>query len=90
MKTEIKINLEKLEGEIKKPRDLAESCSGIDTAEKSVVGGGQSINMVTALDKEYADLKQALKQLIENSAGFFENIRNSAISADEEAAGKIR
>ena len=46
--------------------------------------------MVTALDKEYADLKQALKQLIGNSAGFFENIRNSAISADEEAAGKIR
>lgn len=90
MQTEIKINLAKLEGEIKKLKDLAESCDEIDVTEKSVVGGGQSINMVAAIDKEYSGLKQALKQLLENSAGFFENIRDSAISADEEAAGKIK
>ena len=87
---EIKINTEKLEEEIQKLRDLAQKCERIDVDQESVEGSGESIAMVTAIDKEYSAVKEGFRTLLENSVSFFENVRNSAAEADNKAADKLK
>lgn len=87
--SEIKINTSTFEEKIQRLKDLSQTCEDIEIKEKSVVGSGESVAMVTVIDKEYTALRKSLLNLIENSISFFENIKISVTSADEEAANKL-
>lgn len=87
---EIKVNVEILEEKIQKLRDLKDSFSEIDVTVEEVVGAGESIGVVNAIDEEYTLVKSKILTLIHNSIKFFENLKSSVIDADEASASGIQ
>lgn len=52
-------------------------------------GGGQVVTQLESLLNQYEQINDAVIQLMDNSCQFFTNIRNSMVSADENAANAI-
>ena len=82
-------NIAALEEKIGKLRELKTECEAISVRAYDVVGGGESINVLTAIDEEYANIKNTIIALIDNSVLFFENVKKSLVEADENAAARL-
>jgi len=85
----INANIAALEDKIGKLTSLKAECEAIDVKEKPVVGSGLSIEVVHAVDTEYALIKAAIETLLSNSIAFFSNVKASLVEADEKAANKL-
>lgn len=53
-------------------------------------GSGQVVTQLEYLLSQYEQINDAVIQLMENSCQFFANVRNSMVSADENAANAIQ
>lgn len=84
--SEINVNIDSFSTSIQSLRSLKTTCDAIDVAEMSVVGSGDCVNILNAIDKEYATVKSTFLTLLDDSIHFFENIQNSIIEADEQAS----
>lgn len=84
--SEINVNVDSFGTSIQSLRTLKTTCEAIDVTEMSVVGSGDCVNILNAIDKEYATVKSTFLTLLDDSIHFFENIQNSIIEADEQAS----
>lgn len=87
--SEIKININNLENNIKDLKNLLETCIDIDVSAEEMLGGGRSIEAVHSVDQSYSALKASLIALIENSIGFFDNVKTSVTDADDRIASNM-
>lgn len=78
-----------LDDKIRKLSDLRAECEALDVTAKTLVGGGSSIYLLNGIDEEYTQLKAAVLTLLDNSVGFFKNVRNSMVEVDNEAARQL-
>lgn len=86
---EISINIEILEEEISKLQTLKEKCEDVYICDEDVIGSGQSTKLVKDIRDEYKLIKEAMSTLISNSISFFNGIKESAVSADNESASNL-
>lgn len=87
--TEIKINFEKLEELTGELRTLQASLNELALRTVQQVGGGKSIIAINKVDKEYTVLRNAMNALLDSSINFFENLKQSFATEDENIASNI-
>ena len=86
----IEIDKKVLEEKINKLKQLRDTCEGLNVKPEDIRGSGQSIGMLAKADAKYQILKDSILQLLDNSILFFDNVKNSLVSADEKASEKIK
>lgn len=87
---EINIDVEKLNSKINKLKQIESRIQNINMKPDSVVGGGESIEVLHSISKQYEIIQQSMLTLINDSINFFENVENSFVSSDNTAASKIK
>jgi len=87
--SEIKINTTNLDNRIKELETLKSTVEGIVVSAATKQGGGQSIDMINKVDRQYADIRCYMLQMINNSISFFKKVSADEKAADQEAAAVI-
>lgn len=85
----INANIAAMEEKIGRLKTLRTECEAIEATANTVVGSGMSIEVVQAVDVEYAQIKTAVLTLLDNSIAFFNNVKQSLVEADVKAAYKL-
>lgn len=85
----INVNIEALKDKIEKLVALQTECSDIDVTANALVGSGMSIQVIHAVDNEYAQLKESMLTLLGHSISFFQNVESSLVEADDQAANQL-
>lgn len=85
----INVNIAALEGKIEKLMALQTECRGIEVTANTLQGSGMSIQVIHAIDDEYAQLKETMLTLLSNSIAFFQNVKSSLVEADDNAANQL-
>ncbi len=87
--SEIKVNLDNLEGAILKLNNYAANWESNPTTPPATVGGGQTVNELEELAQMYKDLNTHMVTLASTTAAFFTNVKNSYQESDQKAASNI-
>lgn len=85
----INANISALEKAIEKLATLKTECEAISVEANEKEGSGMSIEVIHAVDKEYASIKTTIILLLDNSIAFFNNVKTSLVNADDAAAKKM-
>lgn len=86
---EVNIKVTEINNTIGKLQSLQSRYSSIDITPPTTVGGGKTVNELENLAATYKMMNVYLRSLISNTISFLQNVRDSYVSSDEEAARKI-
>ena len=87
--SEIKVNIENLEGAISKLNNYAKNWASNPSTPPATIGGGKTVNELEELAKIYEELNDHMVLLASNTATFFTNVKNSYQESDHKAASNI-
>ena len=87
--SEIKVNIENLEGAITKLNNYARNWASNPTTPPVTVGGGKSVKELEELAHIYKDLNDHMVLLASSTATFFTDVKNSYKESDYKAASNI-
>lgn len=86
----INFNISAIDDKLQKLRALKSECEGIDITTEQLCGSGQSIEILTLIDKQYPLIKDSIILLLNDSICFFENIKESMITSDNDSSEKFK
>lgn len=87
--SEINLKITEINNVITKLQALQSKSSSMNTASPATVGGGKTVNELEDIADTYKKLNNCLEDLISNTVSFLQNIKDSFVSSDTEAANKI-
>lgn len=88
--SEIKIDIDNLNSEIKKLKELKKKITTNKKKTTSVVGGGGTISNIEKIGNDYKNMEEKMESLVQNTISFMENVKNSYITSDKNAAKTIK
>ena len=88
--SEIKIKIDECNSAISKLQTLKSSCSARKTTPPAVVGGGKTVNEFENIANTYKQINTHLTNLISNTVGLLQNVRDSYVASDAKAAKEIK
>lgn len=86
---EIKIEVSEIDNAITRLQGLQSRCESRKTAPPVTVGGGKTVNELEEIANVYETLNSHLNDLISNTISFLQNVSDSYISSDVNAASTI-
>lgn len=87
---EIKVNIDSLDAEIGKLKELKKKISNNKKKPSSVVGGGSSIKEIEKLGNDYKNMEDKMETLVQSTISFLNNVKSSYVSGDKNAAKTIK
>ena len=86
---EINVKINEIDNAITKLQGLQSRCISMNTTPPATVGGGRTVNELEEIAAVYKSLNSHFEMLISNTISFLQNVRDSYISSDEQAAKGI-
>ena len=88
---EKKININSLETQITRLKEIKAECDAIDTTGHEFnMSKGKVANQASETDLQFKAIQEALSHLIDNSIAFFENTKNSFVESDKKASSDFK
>ena len=86
---EININLLVIDNAISKLQALKSKCVSAKTAAPTTVGGGQTVNELEKIAKQYQDIDLHLELLVGNTISFLTNLKSSYNKSEQKAVKNL-
>ncbi|MCR5144631.1 MAG: hypothetical protein K6B67_04915 [Lachnospiraceae bacterium] len=88
--SEIVIDINNLDSEINRLRDLKKTITNNKKKPPNTIGGGSAISNIEKIGNDYKCMEEKMEVLVQNTVGLMENIRNSYLESDIKATKTIR
>lgn len=88
--SEIKINIENLDSEINKLKELEKKITTNKKKPIAVVGGGTTVANIEEIGNDYKNMEEKMETLVKNTISFMDNIKKSYVTSDKNAANTIK
>ena len=88
--SEIKIDIDNLNSEINKLKELKKKIASNKKKPTAVVGGGSTVAYIEKIGNDYKNMEDKMESLVQNTISFMNNIKTSYVTSDKNAAKAMK